>query len=438
MGLRDVRLPLARADVWWLAAAVALALLLRIVWILYAEADPLDGRFNDSVFYHLVAANLAEGGGYISPFTLLPSAQFAPGYPFFLAGLYWIFGPHLTVAEVANAALGAATVGVVYLLALRLFDSRTARIAAFLLAVFPGQILFASVVYSETLFTFLFVLGLLLALEARRQTPGSGWRWLLAFGLVAGAASLVRGAGLSLLLIGPAYWALTRLDWRVTVRWSALAIVVAGLLIAPWTVRNLITMDAPLLISSSAGVNFWQGHHEGATGGDDSSVGQLLDRYGPLTEPGAEVRVSNAGYREGLRFAVNNPGEELLLIGKKFRALYLNGDITALDINEWSGQRPFIASKLRAALKALSDSFYYAVLFVAMFAPLRWAIQRNEGPLLPLIAFTALTLGHVVLFFGSPRYHFTMIPLLCLLAGWALAALPQLWAPLAVRSPRRG
>ena len=435
--MRAVRLPLARTDVWWLVAAVALALLLRIVWVLYATADPLDGRFNDSVFYHVVAAHLAEGGGYTNPFTFLPTAQFAPGYPFFLTGLYWLFGPHLTVAEVANAALGAATVGVLYLLALRLFDSRTARIAATLLAVFPGQILFASVLYSETLFTFLFVLGLLLALVAREQTPGSGWLWLLAFGLVAGATALVRGAGLALLVIGPAYWALTRLDWRVTVQWSALAIVAAGLLIVPWTVRNLITMDAPLLISSSAGVNFWQGHHAGASGGDDQSPGQLLERYGPLTEPGAEVRVSNAGYREGLRFAVTNPGEELLLIGKKFRALYLNGDIVALDINEWSGQRPFIASGLRSALKALSDSFYYAVFFVAMLAPLRWAAQRGRGPLLPLLAFTALTLGHVVLFFGSPRYHFPMIPLFCLLAGWMLAALPLLRARLAVRSPRR-
>lgn len=433
-----MRLPLARADVWWLAAAVALAFLLRIVWVLYATADPLDGRFNDSVFYHLVATHLAGGGGYTNPFTFLPTAQFAPGYPFFLTGLYWLFGPHLTVAELANVALGAATVGVVYLLALRLFDSISARIAAFLLAVFPGQILFASVVYSETLFTFLFVLGLLLALVARKQPPGSAWLWLLAFGLVAGAAALVRGAGLTLLIIGPAYWALTRLDWRVTVRWSALAIVMAGLLIAPWTVRNLVTMDAPLLISSSAGSNFWQGHNAAASGGDDAAVGQLLERYGPLTEPGAEVRVSNAGYREGLRFAVTNPGEELLLIGKKFQALYLNGDIIALDINEWSGQRPFIASGLRSALKLLSDSFYYAVFFVALFALLRWAVQRGQGPLLPVIAFTALTLGHVVLFFGSPRYHFPMIPLLCLFAGWALAALPLLRAPLGGRLPRWG
>ena len=433
-----MRLPLARTDVWWLAAAVALALLLRIVWVLYATADPLDGRFNDSVFYHMVAAHLAEGGGYTSPFTLLPTAQFAPGYPFFLTGLYWLFGPHLTVAEVANAVLGAATVGVLYLLALRLFDSKTARIAAILLAVFPGQILFASVLYSETLFTFLFVLGLLLVLVVRKQTPDGGWHWLLAFGLVAGAASLVRGAGLTLLIIGPAYWALTRLDWRVSVQWSVLAIVAAGLLIAPWTVRNLITMDAPLLITSSTGLNFWTGHHAGASGGDDMPVPSPLDEYGPRTQVGAEVAINNAGYRLGLRFAANNPDEELLLIGKRFRALYFDGDLIALDLNEAYGQRPFIASEVSAFLRPWTNGFYYAVLLVAAFGLVRWLYGRGQGPLLPLIAIAVLTLGHVVLFFGGPRYHFPMIPLLCLFAGWALAALPLLRAPLGGRLPRWG
>ncbi len=84
-------------------------------------------------------------------------------------------------------------------------------------------------------------------------------------------------------------------------------------------------------------------------------------------------------------------------------------------------------------MKYLSDVFYYAVFFVALLAPLRWAAQRGEGPLLPLIAIAALTLGHVVLFFGSPRYHFPMMPLFCLMAGWTLAGLPLLRASLAER-----
>ncbi len=415
---------LKRADVWWLVALVALALTLRLIWITYATADPTDGRFNDSVFYHLVGAYLAEGGTYTSPFTFLPTAQFAPGYSFFLAGLYWVFGDHITVAEIANAVLGAATVGVLYLLAMRLFDSKTARIAATLLAVFPGQVLFASVLFAEPLFTFAFILAILLMVVAGDRAPSGGWYWFVAFGVAVGVAALVRGAGLSLLIVAAVYWALSWRDWRTSVGWSAVAVAVTVLVLLPWTVRNYRTMDSFLLITSSAGINFWQGHHEGASGGDEKSAGLLLERYGPLTEPGAEVAMSSAGYREGLRFARENPGEELLLLGKRFRALYLGGDVIALDLNEWWGQRPFIASELNAVLRPLTNAYYYLVLFIAALALVRWRREGGQGPLVPLLVIAVLTAGHIVLFFGSPRYHFPMIPLFCLLAAWALAALP--------------
>ena len=416
---------LARAEVPWLAAIVLIAVALRLAWIWYATADPTDGRFDDSVFYHHVAAFLADGGGYNSPWSGLPTAQWAPGYPFFLTPLYWIFGPNVTVAELANVVLGAATVGVLFLLALQLFDSRTARVAALLLALFPGQILFASLLYSETLFTFLFTLALLLAVVAGKRTPAGGWQWLVAFGLVAGAAALVRGAGLSLLLIAPAYWALTWRDGWMTLRWSGLAVVVAALLILPWTVRNIQTMDAPLIITSSTGINFWQGHHAGASGSDDEFPRELTEEYGPLNKPGAEVAISNAGFREGVRFLVRNPGEEVRLIGRKVRALYFDGDLIALDIIESNGLRPFVSSRVNSVLRPVTNVFYYSIFLFAAVALARWAFQpvRNNALILPLIAIAVLTVGHVVLFMGGPRYHFPLVPLFCLLAGWTFTSL---------------
>lgn len=419
-----MRWRLKRADVWWLVALVALALALRLIWITYATADPTDGRFNDSVFYHLIAAYLAEGGSYTSPFTLLPTAHFAPGYSFFLAGLYWIFGPHITVAEIANAVLGASTVGVLYLLALWLFDSKTARIAATLLAVFPGQVLFASVLFSEPLFTFAFILAIVLMVAAGDRARSGGWYWLLAFGVAVGVAALIRGAGLSLLIVAPVYWALSWRDWRTSLGWSAVAVAVTVLVLLPWTVRNYRTMDSFLLITSSTGLNFWTGHHEGANGGDDVPLDSPLEAYGPRTREGGEVDINDAGYRLGWRFARENPGEELLLIGKRFRALYLDGDRIALDINDWWGERPSIGSEVNRVLRPFANGYYYVVLLIAAFALVRWWRRGGQGPLLPLLVIAVLTAGHIVLFFGSPRYHFPMIPLFCLLAAWALAALP--------------
>ncbi len=408
---------LDRSDYVWLLAIVLLAFALRLIWVLYATADPIDGRFDDSVFYHVVAAHMAEGGGYTNPYSFLPTAEWAPGYIFLLTPLYWLFGSHHQVAEVANVVLGAATVAALYLLARELFNGVTARIAAVLLALFPGQVLFTSVIYSETLFTFVFVLALLLLSLTARRGKTLDWRWVAAFGLVAGAAALVRGVGLWLLIIAPLYWAFSLREWRPMLRGGALAFGAAALVILPWTVRNIITLDSPVLISTSAGLNFWQGHHEGASGGNEPPI-DIMNRYGPLTRPGAEVDISNAGLREGLRFALTHPREELSLSARKVRELYKH-DTIALDLNENFGERPFIPAALESALRITADSFYFFVLALGVLALVRTGPNRR-ALLLPVLVAVIWTLGHIALF-GQPRYHMPLMPVFCILAAWTLA-----------------
>lgn len=416
-----MRSKLLRSDYVWLALTVAVAFAVRLAWVLYAKADPTDGRFDDSVFYHVVAAHMAEGGGYTNPYTFLASAQWAPGYVFVLTPLYWLFGAHEQVAEIANALLGAATVGALYLLARELFDNTTAAIASVLLALFPGQVWFTSILYSESLFGFVFVVALLLLVLATRSRDP---RWIVAFGIAAGAAALVRGVGLWLLIVAPAYWLLTTLDWRVTLRQSAFAIAVAGVVVLPWTVRNAITMDSFVVISTSAGVNFWQGHHAGASGGNEFPQ-ELLDEHGPLTRPGAEVAISNAGAREGLRFALGHPREELSLSVRKVRELYKD-DLIALDLNEGFGTRPFMPERLASALRPVTNGYYFLVIALAGLGLARWAVDRGAKPLLPVLVILVWTAGHVAVF-GQPRYHFPLVPMFCLLAGWALAWAASLW-----------
>ena len=54
-------------------------------------------------------------------------------------------------------------------------------------------------------------------------------------------------------------------------------------------------MDSFLLITSSIGLNFWTGHHAGASGGDDMPANSPLNEYGPRTEEGVEVAISGGG-----------------------------------------------------------------------------------------------------------------------------------------------
>ena len=303
------RIPGSR-ELPWLLLVFAIALTLRLLWVAFAVSDPNDGRFDDSVFYHVAASGLVRGYGYINAWSFLPTAQWPPGYPFFLAALYFPFGPTVVGAKLANAALGAATCLLVYGVGLRLFDRWTARIGALLLAVFPGQIFFSSLLWSETLFTFLLWLALFLIVRSPTQPTGPGARWIVVAGVVLGMATLVRQVSLAIPAAMLLYWGLTGGEWRQAARRTLLLTAAMLSVILPWSARNYLVLDSPVLISSSAGGNFWIGHHEGASGGMDSPA-PLVAKYGPLSKPGAEVAVSDAGFREGLKFMTTHPEEEL-------------------------------------------------------------------------------------------------------------------------------
>ena len=90
-----------------------LAFGLRLAWALYSKADPTDGRFDDSLLYHFLAIGIRDNFQYVNPFTGVPTATWPPGYPTFLAGVYSLFGTSVEAANVAQAVLGALTVGAV-------------------------------------------------------------------------------------------------------------------------------------------------------------------------------------------------------------------------------------------------------------------------------------------------------------------------------------
>jgi 4-amino-4-deoxy-L-arabinose transferase-like glycosyltransferase len=270
------------------------------------------------------------------------------------------------------------------------------------------------------LFTFLYLLALIAIALLPERPARERLAWVAGVGLLVAASAYVREAGLSLVPIALLYWGWSFRSWRRGLGWAGAAALLAGLLIAPWTARNVAQLDGFVGFSSSTGANFWGGHHEGATGGFPS-FGLLLARSKPRTEPGGEADINQRGMRDGLKFLIRHPLTEAGLVRQKLRFLY-QGDTIGLDIAEAGRRQPFIGSRLRGALERLADGIYYAVLALAGLAMVRWAVQRDRQPLLPAIAIACLTLGYVA-FWGDPRFHFPIVPLFCLLAGWALAGL---------------
>jgi 4-amino-4-deoxy-L-arabinose transferase-like glycosyltransferase len=419
------------------ALVVGLAFALRLAWVLVTQWHPL---FDDDAFrYDFTARALANGQGYVH-LTGDPTAFWPPGYPVLLATAYVVFGEKVIVAQLLNVVLGTATVWLAYLIGRRLFGRGPALLGAGIVACFPSLIFYTGVTLSEITFTFLALLAIyLLIMEAQSQNRLQSPRvenprlqdrtssfeprralLLLAAGLVLGLAALTRGQALLLPVVLMPFWLRSGVSWRrICPKLAALALGM-GLIVAPWTARNAIQLHAPVLIATNAGIDFWIGHNARANGGTDL-VGpqELVFSHPELDQVAREVRVNNEGFQKGLSFAAAHPAQELVLPFKKLFWLYYN-DEEGLKWNEGHGGQDFLPGPVREGLFALSNVYYFAVLGLLLLGAGRWLSLREPGRLLLLSLVGYWTLIHLV-FFGNPRFHAPVMPLVALLAALAWA-----------------
>ncbi len=394
-----------------LGAIVVLALALRLVWIAYSDWRPLPD--DDAFRYDWFARRLAEGEGFVH-LNGNPTAFWPPGYALLVAPLYALFGPEPLWAQLLNAVLAAGTVVLTFALGRRALGDGAALNAAGIVALFPSLILFTGVTLSETAFTFFALLGLWLLVTERGHGP-LGVRTLTLAGGVIGFAALVRGQALLFPLVALPFWYKASRDWRETVRRFALVSACAGAAVLPWTIRNAIQMNAFVPISTNAGVDLWIGHHDGASGRGQMADALVYSRP-DLDSVAGEVAVNAAGFRQAIRFALEQPLTELQLLPKKLFYLYYH-DEEGLRWNDGHGGQPWMAPRLWEALRWTSNAYYYAVL--ALFAAgLALSSRQRRTPSLALVASTIVywTAVHLV-FFGDPRFHAPAMPLFAVFAA---------------------
>src|SRR3954454_7589255 len=130
------------ADLALLALILALALALRLWYVLVLPDQGRDLIFSDMRTYDYTAWQLVRGlpvtgePGLNGYHPLSASTYYYVGYTYFIAALYAVFGHWPAAVRVAQAVVGALTVGVVYLLGLLIFGRRPALLGAALTAVY--------------------------------------------------------------------------------------------------------------------------------------------------------------------------------------------------------------------------------------------------------------------------------------------------------------
>ena len=385
------------------SAIVVLALVLRAAWGITVPVVPL----SDSRAYDILAHALVEHGAYSWGNNQL-TAYWPPGTSATYAALYDIFGYSFRPVVVLNVILSTAIVGLTVVLATELFDKRTGIIAGLLMAIWPSEIAYVTVLASEVPFTFFMLLGCTVWFSSRTSNIARA----VVSGLTFGAASYFRPIALLLPIV---IWLSTLLDLRklragIPAMLVSLIVIVAT--IAPWTIRNAQVFGHFVPMSTSDGVNLWMGNNPESDG-----------FYSPLpvTVQGLNEYEQNRILSEdALLFVSEHP---LMFVARTFKkaALLHISETTAITWN-MEGIRLLSGENALFPLKLVTQGFWTGVLLLA-FAGIVVLMRRSgvlraltNPALLIWIYFTAVYSIFVV----ADRYHFPSHPFISMLAALAI------------------
>jgi len=237
------------------------ALALRLCFFIYFPVVTDDSRVYADLATNWLQYGIygqTQGGHPEKP--ILPTDTRLPGYPAFLAGIFWLFGAgNLKAVLLTQIVVDLATCLMVADLARRVASKRVARIAFFLTALCPFLANYAAVELTETLEIFFTALALDCAVAAldRMHDARTGicvldqtWRkrWAATGAAIAACILLRPDGGILLAAVGlylavAAWKCLSVKKNTADVLAAAIIVMVVALApLVPWTIRNFRTL----------------------------------------------------------------------------------------------------------------------------------------------------------------------------------------------------
>lgn len=411
-----------------LVAIVAVALIARVAAI---AATPDFAPIFDAADYERHALSIAEGEGFgSSQYAPGPSAFRPPVYPAALAAVD-VVGGDRTAKRLLGVIFGVVSVVLIFLIADRLWNRRTAIVAGGIAAVFPPLVFLNLSLLSEALFVPLALAAVLTTLEYRAD---GRWRWLVITGLLCGLAILTRTAGAPLALaLALGVWTARPRFSRTALMAPAVLVLVAVLTLAPWVIRNTITFDRWVGLSTAGGYAL-AGTYNEESRARGSKPGQpfspnVLRIYDPVlrdrsldeAESTGELNDQAMAYiREHPGYVAETMAWNVLRVFEihseaDFEQRFATSQMQAAGVEELNSPGLFLGS-------------LYVVMLMALVGVGVLALRpRWRTPLFVWLTPILLLLPALAIY-GLPRYRAPIDPFLVLLAAVAAVAAFEAWA----------
>jgi 4-amino-4-deoxy-L-arabinose transferase-like glycosyltransferase len=415
-----------------LGTVVCAALLLRVGLIV--STSGLAAHIVDEQHYSTLATNLFEGTGFAwapdQPTSIRP-----PLYPFFVASVWTMIGaPSLQAVRWAQIPIALCGIVLLYHIAHRWFDPRTALLAAAGLAVYPSLLFSGVLLLTETLFTTLLLL-LVFCVGHLEQRPSLALAAVT--GAVLGLAALTRS------VMWPFIVVLAVVVWLIPTsrpRGSRIALTAAIVLgyvvvVGPWSARNTLLQGTFTVVDTMGGLNLLMGNYahtpedrmwDAVSLTGEASWASGLPPTAPDGSTWTEGKKEKWAQRQALAFMTDHP------VTTVRRAVLKFADF-------WGLERDFVAGVQRGyytppawlvVVGGATTTLAYvatailAVIGIFLAPPGRYA----HTFLLALVLFVC---GVHTIVFGHSRYHLPLMPVFLLYAVAALTSgqWRQLFAP---------
>ncbi|PWT94072.1 MAG: hypothetical protein C5B54_00655 [Acidobacteria bacterium] len=351
------------------------ALLVRCIFVLLFSTEPV----NDLLWNDAVGWNLATGHGYTASQTepRVPGIFRTPGYPFFLAFIYMIFGHSYVNVYFAQAVLDSFSAVVLYRIASRYVSTEIALLSGFLYALYPYPAIFCGVLHQDILLIFSTLIVLLLLARAK-QNSNQNSLWFVIGGSVA-LTALVKANFIFFIAVPM----LTLFFIHDVKKITSIALMIGGfiLFLSPWVIRNYLIFHAfPPLATGHSGIGLLMLEDE--IKGEDP----LLTRW--AAQPARDVKnfldgaqsieLEKKEAREALSFLRNHWPQYCVVMIKHIPNLWLT------RYSRWQSGRVALAGKILSWLVLIPG-------LIGM-----WILRHRWRELLPLyLTIIIITLFHI-------------------------------------------